>query len=102
MAGSFADQATLASDNTFINQVRAALLFRANELLALASPPSPKLNTLQQATNIIRNAGGDAPSMAWVIATTNPTIAAAAPAVPPDGDVQFAVNTQLTAAAVQV
>lgn len=100
MAGTFTDQATLASDNAFINKVRAAMLFRANELLALATTPSPKLKTLQQATNIIANAGGDAASMAWVVATTNATIAGAAPAVPVDGDVQFAVNTQLTANAV--
>jgi hypothetical protein len=102
MAGTFSDQAVLASDNAFINKCRAAMLFRANELMAMASPPVPRLGTLQQATQIIRSSGSDASNMAWIVATTNPTIAAAAPAVPTDGDVQFAVNTQLTASIAQI
>lgn len=93
MAGTFAEQATLANDNAMIDKCRVAMLFRANELLS--SQTAQKLAVLQQAKNIVTNAGADAPSMAWKLATGNATIAAAAPAVPSDGDVQFSVNVQL-------
>lgn len=93
MAGTFADQATLTADNAFIAKVRAALIFRANELYNSATAQS--YQTLVQARGILDNAGGDAPKYAALVATGNPTIAAAAPAVPSDSDTQYAVNVFL-------
>lgn len=96
MAGTFADKATLATDNAFINKVRVALIFRANELLvSTAAQSAGTLKALTNADGIFRGAASDAPSMAWRVAASNATIGAAAPAVPIDSDVQFAVNTIL-------
>lgn len=96
MAGTFADKATLANDNAFINKVRVALIFRANELINSTS--AQNLATYEAVGNakaIFQNAGSDASSMAWRVAAGNATIGAAAPTVPIDSDVQFAVNTLL-------
>jgi len=96
MAGTFAEKATLAVDNAFINKIRVALIFRANELLAsTAAQGAGTKAALTSADAIFRTAGSDAPSMAWRVAAGNATIGAAAPAVPIDSDVQFAVNTIL-------
>ena len=84
MAGTFAEQATLAADNAFI----ATELFNSQAAQTLA--------TLQQAKGILSNAGAQAPHNAALAAAGNPTIAAAAPAVPNDSDTQYAVNTVLT------
>lgn len=94
MAGTFADKATLATDNAFINKVRVAMIFRANELLvSTAAQSATTLKALTAADSLFRNAASDAPNMAWRVAAGNATIGAAAPAVPIDSDVQFAVNT---------
>ena len=90
MAGTFADQATLAGDNAFINKCRAAMIFRAVELVN--SSTAQNLATLSKMDSIIRSAAGSAEVMARLIASGNATIAAASPAVPIDSDVQFAVN----------
>jgi len=96
MAGTFAEKATLAVDNAFINKIRVALIFRANELLtSTAAQSAATRGALNNADTIFRSAGSDAPSMAWRVAAGNATIGAAAPAVPIDSDVQFAVNTIL-------
>lgn len=96
MAGTFADQAVLATDNAFINKCRVALIFRATQLMNSTDAQSPAtLDRLNQANAILSNAGSQAPNIAWLVATGNATIAAAAPVVPIDGDVQFAVNTLL-------
>lgn len=96
MPGTFADKATLATDNAFINKCKVAMIFRANELLtSTAAQSAATLNALTDADIIFRNAASDAPSMAWRVAAGNATIGAAAPAVPIDSDVQFAVNTLL-------
>lgn len=94
MAGTFADQAQLANDSAFIAKVRVAMIFRANELFNSTSAQT--LATLQQSKGILSNAGAQAPDIAALVATGNPTIASAAPAIPSDGDTQFAVNTVLT------
>lgn len=93
MAGTFADQATLTSDNAFIAKVRAAMIYRATELFNSQSAQS--WATLNQARQILNNAGAEAANIAALVATGNPTIAAAAPAVPSDGDTQYAVNVVL-------
>lgn len=95
MAGTFAEQAQLASDSAFIAKIRVAMIFRANELFN--SQSAQTLAVLLQAKGILSNAGSQAPDVAALVATGNPTIAAAAPAIPSDGDTQFAVNTVLTA-----
>jgi hypothetical protein len=94
MAGTFADQATLASDNAFIAKVRAALIYRATELYN--SETAQSWAVLKQARGILDNAGGDAAKIAALVASGNPTIAAAAPVVPSDSDTQYAVNVVLT------
>ena len=93
MAGSFADQATLTSDNSFIAKVRAAMIFRATELFNSATAQT--YATLEQSRRILLNAGSDAANIAALVATGNATIAAAAPAVPSDSDTQYAVNVVL-------
>jgi hypothetical protein len=95
MAGTFADQATLASDNAFIAKVRAAMIYRATELFN--SQSAQTWATLNQARGILNNAAADAANIAALVASGNATIAAAAPAVPNDSDTQYAVNTVLTA-----
>lgn len=96
MAGAFADQAALAENSDFVNKCRVSMIFRANQVMTqtIAQTTGTREN-LNQAATILSNAGADAPNMAWRVATGNSTIAAAAPAVPIDGDVQFAVNTML-------
>ncbi len=93
MAGTFAEQATLATDNAFINKCRTAMLFQAMQLTTSATAQNVK--TLAQMQSILQSAGGSAANLAWVVATGNSTIAAAAPVVPNDSDTQFAVNTIL-------
>lgn len=93
MAGTFADKATLASDNAFINKCRAAMLFRAVELTNSATAQT--FVTLSKMSAILQNAGSGAPNMAWLVAAGNSTIGGLAPAVPNDSDTQFAVNTFL-------
>lgn len=94
MAGTFTDKATLANDNAFINKCRTAMLFRANELTV--SSTAQTYATLSKMNAILQSAGDVAPKMAWLVATGNATIGAAAPAVPSDSDTQFAVNTMLS------
>ena len=94
MAGTFADQATLVSDNAFIAKIRCALIYRANELYNSATAQSYR--ALVQARSILDNAGADAQKYAFLVASGNPTIDSSAPAVPSDGDTQYAVNTFLT------
>lgn len=74
--------------------VKCALIFRATEIWG--SSTAQTLKALQQARNILDSGGSDAARMAALIASGNPTIAAAAPAVPNDSDTQYAVNTTLT------
>lgn len=90
---SFTDQATLANDSAFINKCRAALIFRAVQILE--SPQNFTRPQVEQAYRILDTSGADAPRMAWIVAAGNATIAAAAPTVPSDGDTQYAVNTFL-------
>lgn len=95
MAGTFTDQAALAANSDFVNKCRAAMIFRATELTNSAA--AQNFRTLTQMNAILQSAGAAAANIAWLVATGNSTIAAAAPAVPNDGDTQFAVNTTLAA-----
>ena len=94
MAGTFADQAALAADDVFVAQVKVAMIFRATELYGSATAQT--FQALEQSRRILRNAGSESDKIAALVATGNATIAAASPAVPSDGDTQFAVNTVLT------
>lgn len=94
MAGTFSDQATLATDNAFIGKCRVALVKRAVELANSADAKS--LPQLRQVAEILSTGGeSHASRMAWLVGAGNPTIASAAPAVPNDQDTQYAVNVQL-------
>lgn len=93
MAGTFAEQNTLATDNSFIAKVKCAMVFRANQFLTNESRNT--LAELQQAKNILSTAASEATNVARIIASANATIANAAPAVPSDSDTQYAVNTTL-------
>ena len=95
MAGSFTDQATLASDNGFIAKVRVAMIARAVEQYynATAQPYS----VLHQAKVILDSAGGDAARVAALAIAADANIKAAAPAVPSDAATQAAVNIVLAA-----
>jgi hypothetical protein len=93
MAGTYADMAQLAVLNDFINLCRVSLLKRAVEL----DDGTDKLSAgmLNLIGSIMSDAENYAKRMAWLIAAGNATIAAAAPAVPSEGDTQYAVNTFL-------
>lgn len=93
MANTFSDKATLATSNEFINQVKLALIQRSNELLVAAE--KFERAELNQANVIFRNAGNDAALTAWLIVITDATVAASAPNIPADADVQTAVNNVL-------
>ena len=93
MAGAASDIAQLASLNDFIVQVRVALVKRAVEIDADTDRQSVAM--LNSVSSIMSNSEDMAKRMAWLIAAGNPTIAAAAPAVPSEGDTQYAVNTLL-------
>jgi hypothetical protein len=93
MAGTLNDKATLATDNSFIVKIRAAMISRANELLT--SSTAQTVHTLDVMNGIFQNAASDASNMAWRVAAGNATIGAAAPTVPNDSDTQFAVNSLL-------
>ena len=95
MAGTFAEQATLASDNAFIAKVRVALIARAVEQYYSAT--AQPFAILNQARNILNDAGDDAARVAWLAIAADATIRAAAPSVPSDSATQTAVNTVLTA-----
>lgn len=93
MAGTYTDQATLAQTNEFIALVKVALLKRAVEL----DDGNAKLDvgTLNLIFAIMQDPDTYAKRMAWLIAGTNATVGAAAPAVPTESDVQYCVNTLL-------
>jgi hypothetical protein len=93
MAGAASDIATLASLNEFIVKVRVALVKRAVEIDAGSDRQSA--STLNTVAGIMSDSEDIAKRMAWLVAAGNPTIAAAAPAVPSEGDTQYAVNTML-------
>jgi enamine deaminase RidA (YjgF/YER057c/UK114 family) len=95
MAGTFADQATLASDNAFIAKVQVAMIARAVEQYynATAQP----FSVLQQAKRILETAGSDAANIAHLVVAADAGIKAAAPVVPSDSATQAAVNVVLTA-----
>jgi hypothetical protein len=109
MPGTYAEQATLANTSEFIDLCRVALIKRVveldtnnaslvTELMGKASDPASSkfmLSTSSLATRIIGDAESFAKRMAWLVAAGNPTIGVNAPAVPKEGDVQFAVNTFL-------
>ena len=93
MAGTAADIAVLATLNEFIVQCRVALVKRAVEIDAGSDRQSAQM--LNGVAGIMSNSEDISKRMAWLIAAGNPTISAAAPAVPSEGDTQYAVNTML-------
>ena len=106
MAGTYADQSTLATDNAFIALCRVALLKRALELSAeatarLAANEAARVILNQSnaeialCNSVLSDAQGYAQRMAWLVAAGNATIGAAAPALPTQNDVQYAVNQTL-------
>lgn len=93
MAGTFADQSTLAKTNSFVEQCRCAMLFRAVQVMNTNAKVDRR--DMDYARNILRSAASDAPHVAWLVVVGTTAIAAAAPATPLDADVQAAVNTFL-------
>lgn len=95
MAGTFADQATLAADNVFIAAVKRAMITRAIEQYYSAT--AQPFSVLNQSREILINGAADAARIAALAVAADPTIKAAAPAVPIDTAIQTVVNTVLTA-----
>jgi hypothetical protein len=95
MAGTLAEQATLAQDSAFVNKVKAAMIFRASANFNSATAQT--FRTLEQCRTILGNGGDDAQRIAWLAAVVIPAIASAAPAVPSDATTQTAVDTILAA-----
>jgi hypothetical protein len=93
MAGTYAEMAELATLNDFVNLCKISLLKRAVELDD--GTDKQTVGILNLLSGIMTDSDGYAKRMAWLIAAGNATISAAAPAVPSEGDTQFAVNTFL-------
>ena len=95
MAGTLADQATLAVDSAFVGKVKAAMIYRASVNFSSASAQT--YQTLQQCRTILQSGGDDAQRIAWLCAVAVPSIAAAAPVIPSDAATQSAVDAILAA-----
>ena len=95
MAGTLADQATLAVDSAFVGKVKAAMIYRAS--INFNSASAQTFRTLEQCRTILQNGGDDAQRIAWLCAVAVPAIASAAPAIPSDAATQSAVDAILAA-----
>jgi hypothetical protein len=95
MAGTLADQATLAQDSAFVNKVKAAMIFRA--VTQYNSASAQTFRTLEQSRDTLAGAAGSAQQIAWLCAVGVPSIASAAPAIPSDAATQSAVDAILAA-----
>lgn len=95
MAGTLADQATLAQDSAFVGRVKAAMIFRA--VAQYNSASAQTFRTLEQSRETLAGAANKAQEIAWLCAVGVPSIASAAPAIPSDAATQSAVDAILTA-----
>lgn len=95
MAGTLADQATLAQDSAFVNKVKAAMIFRA--VAQYNSASAQTFRTLEQSRDTLAGAANKAQEIAWLCAVGVPSIASAAPVIPPDAATQSAVDAILAA-----
>ena len=95
MAGTFADQATLATDNAFIAKVQRAMITTAVE--KYYSSTAQDFSVLLQSKQILDNGASDAARIASLCIAADATIQANSPAVPTDAATQTAVNVVLTA-----
>lgn len=95
MAGTYAEQATLAVTNEFIDKVRVAMVKRGIEKYFATT--AQEFGVLEQARNILRSGANDAPLIALLTVVGNTNIAAAAPVVPDDATVQAGVVVVLDA-----
>ena len=93
MAGTYADQAALATSNEFIAKVRVAIIKAALDIFLGTDRKSVEM--LQLVSNILIDSESYAKQMAWLIAGGNATVGAAAPAVPDDGALSWCVNDML-------
>lgn len=93
MAGTYAEQATLASDNAFVALCRVSLLKRAKEMTDDTTKQT--VEEINFYYNLLINPDNYATRLAWLIATNHPTISAAAPVLPSDAVAQAAVNATL-------
>ena len=93
MPGTYADMAALAVNTSFQSLVKVALLKRCAELDAATDKLTVgQINLYKQGIFAPEQM---TPVLSWIIASTNATIGAAAPAVPSESDTQYAVNTTL-------
>lgn len=90
MAGTLLDQATLAGTNDFVQKCKGELIKKALYLDLGQSGASTAERNL--ATAILNEPDGYATRIAVMIAFGNATVAANAPAVPPDADMAYVVN----------
>lgn len=90
MAGTLADQITLARDSAFIDKCEGELVKKALYLDLGQSGASTTERVL--ASNILNGPRPYAERIATLIAFGNATTAAAAPAVPLDADMAYVVN----------
>jgi len=95
MSGTYAEQATLGSDNSFIAKVGVAMISKAVEVYY--STTAQDYRRLSQAKTILDSGAGDAGRIAKLAIAASQTIREAAPAVPSDANTQTAVNTVLEA-----
>ena len=95
MAGTLAEQATLAQDSAFVGKVKACMISRASTNFNSATAQT--FRTLEQCRAILSDGAGDAQRVAWLCAVAVPAIASAAPAIPSDAATQTAVDAILAA-----
>jgi hypothetical protein len=95
MAGTFADQATLAATKEFIDKVEIAMLARAIE--QYYSVTAQPFAVLEQARLLLNGTGIHPTRVAQLVVAADATIKANSPVVPSDSAVQAAVNIVLTA-----
>lgn len=101
MPGTYSDVATLAADASYQAKIKVALLDAAIDIMAEATTTPQYDRRRELAIDVLRNPDAHVARVALIVAASNETIRAAAPAVPADGDVQFVVNSIWTTLAVK-
>lgn len=95
MAGTYTDQATLASMNEFIEKVRVAMVKRAID--RYYSTTAQTFSVLEQSRDVLKNGANEAPRVALLVAVGDSTISAGAPTVPTDAQTLAGVNLVMDA-----
>lgn len=97
----YTDVATLAADTTFQAKVKVAIVDAAVDVMAESEATAQWQARRDLAVRILADPEAQVARIAMIVAASNETIRAAAPAVPIDGDTAFAVASLWTSLAVR-